>query len=711
MAVSVRLAVLRCDIGNPTSPNPPVAAYRDVLGPGGPATVLGGWREATYGYLDTRDSLVVPDVLRMTASDLVEGAATRDPSDGRVAYSMSRRKVGDRAVELAQEAGHDLGEEDGVVVIANQGRLRHEGRPVRPYRGGSASLSDGRPMCDLAVDASLYLMAHEVGHVLGFLEAYGILTGSWSWNEPPFDRTPQYGDPFCVMSAEVRPGGGGSFGYLGTAPLSPDWPSATFGSAGPGPSLALVRRVHPQATTDCVLRLRFDEWHGPHPRIRLHPATDPTPGRPKLLVLDGPGRSFGPDVEDTVYVEYRRAEGLDQGLTPDPSGTAVACSAVVVHELVRTRLCVPSNDDTDHLPVCVADDGTTRARGRLQDEGLQVHFRARIPVPPPVSRDWRSRSGALVSVTDVAPDGSWVEVDVRPGRASDRGVTIGRPSRRELSRTSAFTGHDTLPALCGGPRLRPPGRPVRPSDRPLAPDRVTVARRFRFTIDVVQEEVTLRAAVRSFGNDPPNGPTGADPQVTWSVGGVDVLGPAMGEPPRHQTVTVTLPVHRYDLTTGDSLPTADGLVTLGCTAQADGSVVMTSVGANGGFTLPVTVTAAPGGNRGEVRRQSLTVLFQGHQRTRDAALARELRACLSRILDPSRLTQLESPPWLRGPRVREEGDDPQVRVDADHLDVDPVLLDLAARVHVQLVTAGDRARARDLEEVADRLLGIRLTKT
>jgi len=714
MPSSLRIAVMRCDIGDPAAPNPPLSAYRDVFGPDGPETVLGGWSRATFGYLRLGTSIVVPDVLRMTASELVdEGSLSRD-DDGQRRYSMDRRKVGDRAVALAEEAGRDLDDVDGVVVIANQGELRYKRRQVRPYRGGASSLSDGRPMCNLAVDASLYLMAHEVGHVLGYPESFGVRSRAWGWNDPPFDLTPQYGDPFCVMSASVRHGGG-TFDYLSANPLSSEWPSATFASAGPGPSLALVYRVHRAALTedDCVRRLRYDEWHGPHPFIRLYPTTDPTPGRTKLIVLDGTGRLYGADPEQTVYVEYRRPEGLDQGLTPDPTGTFLACSAVVVHELADTRLCVPRTPENSDLPVCVADDGTVGRRGRVEDRGLELHFRARIPVSLPLSRDWRSRSGALIRVMDVATDGSWVEIDVRPGGTSDRSVSFARPVRQEISRTVAFTGHDTLPALCGGTRgTLPASRPVRPTDRPLdlRTDRPVLTRRYRSTVDVVDEEVTLRVALMGFGNDPPNGPTGADPQLTWSIGGTTVTAPAMGQAPVQTPVVLTLPVHRYDLRTGEPLPSEQAAVTIRCRVSADGGIVLTSFGENGNVTVPVTVTATPGAGGGESRSQSFPVLFQGHQRTRDPGLARALRTCLGRILDPSRLAQFESPPWLRGPRLRKEVDDFRARYPDRYLEAEPALLDLTEQVHAQLVRTGDLERARELEDVANRILGIRLAK-
>jgi len=694
---SLRIAVLRCDIGDPPVPNPPVTAYEDVFGPDGPDTVLGGWTRATSGHPDLGGSTVVRELLRMSPSELVDEDATERDRRGRVVtYGMSRRKVGDRAVALAEEAGHDMDRFDGIVVVANQGDLRHEGRPVRPYRGGASSLSDGRLMCNLAVDETLYLMAHEVGHVLGYPEAYGVRTRAWGWNEPPFDLTPQYGDPFCVMSARVRPGGDAAFDYLSTRPLSAEWPAATFTSAGPGPALALVRRVEPAALTGSVQRLRHDEWHAPHPVVRLHAATDPDPARTRLLVLDGPDRQRGPDVEHTVYVEYRRSEGLDQGLAPDPSARALACPAVVVHELVDTALCVPPDEDDTDLPACTADDGAVTARGRLDRQGLQVHFRARIPVPPPPSRDWRSRSGALVSLVDVAPDGSWVEVSVRPATSSDRTVTLARPVTVELGRTVAFVGRESLPSLCGGGRgPQRPGAPV-------------LTRRYRYTVDVVDEAVTLRAAVTGFGNGTPTGPTGDDPRLIWSVAGTAVTAPALGDPPVRSTVVPTLPVHRYDLRTGESLDTIPAPASIRYEARGDGSLTLTSPGTNGNVTVPVTVTATPASGRDGLRSATFPVHFQGHRRTRDPALARDLRRCLSRILDPSRHTQFESPPWLRGPRFRREREDPRATHPERYLDADPVLLGLAEQVHAQLLRAGDRKRARELAEVAHDVLGIRL---
>lgn len=707
------VAVLRCDIGEPAGDQPPLSAYEAVIGPGGPLSVLDGWSRATFGYLNLSGSRVIPDVLRIDASELVEGEATRDRDTGTRRYSMSRRKVGDRAVELAEDAGWDMSGFLGVVVIARQGVLRHRGLAVRPYRGGASSLSDGRLMCDLAHDAPLYLMAHEVGHVFDYPESFGLRSRAWDWNDPPFDVTPVYGDPYCVMSAENR-FDGGDFGYLAANPLSAQWPAATFASAGPGPALALVHQVHPRALreNDCVRRLAHEEWRAPTPSFRLHPATDPTPGRTKLLVLEGRRRATAPrglDPEGTVYVEYRRPEGLDQGLTEDPRASATACAAVVVHELRDTVLCVPENEENRDAPACTATslDGALRGRGRQSAEGLRVHYRARIPVPPPLSRDWRARDdGPVLSVVAVAADRSWVDVAV--STAVERAVYFRPMERREVSRTVAFTGWDEPPGLC-----RPPGRPVkpgapasRPGTRPT-PDvtRPVVTGRYRYTIDLVEDEVTLRVAVSGFGNDVDGGPRGDSPTLTWTLGGARLVAPAAGGPDLQQAIPVVLPTVRYDLATGEPRPSQPLPVTLSCVARPDGVLLVRSPGANGTFNLPITVEAAHAAGSA---RNTFTVLFTGHERTRDARAQAALRACLRRILEPSRLVQFESPPWERGPRWVGRVPERLVLHPDRFATADREDLDLATAAFRALRAAGDEAGAKEVAALAARVLGVEL---
>ena len=272
---------------------------------------------------------------------------------------------------------------------------------------------------------------------------------------PTLDLTPQYGDPFCVMSASVRHGGG-TFDYLAATPLSSEWPSPTFASAGPGPALALVHRVHPAALkeNDCVRRLRYDEWHGPHPLIRLYPTTDPTPGRTKLVVLDGPGRFFGADSEQTVYVEYRRSEGLDQGLTPDPTATVLACSAVVVHELADTS-CASRRERRTAIFRCASRGRRHRARAR-KTGGPRAP--AALPRPPPGSAaveprlalpQWSGRP------RDGGGDGQLLGRDRRqpgaigPGRVLRPACQAGDQPHRGVHR----------PRHAAGPVRRAPGGP------------------------------------------------------------------------------------------------------------------------------------------------------------------------------------------------------------------------------------------------------------
>ena len=67
-----------------------------MIGPDGAWSVLDGWRRATYGYLDVSDSRVIPTTLEISPGELIEGSEM--DSSGRVTrYTMSRRKIGDRA--------------------------------------------------------------------------------------------------------------------------------------------------------------------------------------------------------------------------------------------------------------------------------------------------------------------------------------------------------------------------------------------------------------------------------------------------------------------------------------------------------------------------------------------------------------------------------------------------------------------------------------
>ena len=124
--------------------------------------------------------------------------------------------------------------------------------------------------------------------------------------------------------------------------------------------------------------------------------------------------------------------------------------------------------------------------------------------------------------------------------------------------------------------------------------------------------------------------------------------------PVSRSVNLTLPVHRYDLTTGDSLPSAPMPVVINARALPDGTLELFSPGTNGNFNVPVTVTAASTVTDGQSASDGFTVLFTGHQLTRSAELFSLLRNCLRRLQDPSRLNQFTTPPWKRRPQWNQD---------------------------------------------------------
>ena len=281
-------------------------------------------------------------------------------------------------------------------------------------------------------------------------------SNSWGWSPPPWDITKEYGDPFCVMSG-FRFDTNNNFGYLSAAPPTSEWPAATFSDAGPGPALALVHRTWPAALTEnrCVRRYTFQDWHEYVRPIQLYAATDQTPGRTKLVILEGGGVNPEGDPPEPFYVEYRRGVALDQGLRVDPQHLSETCPAVVIHALLTTRFCEAQSDDNDDEPACRQSNGTITRRGRVRDVGLKLHYRARILVPGPMAQDWHATDAPYVRVENVAADLSFVTLSVgAPIANTFRSLTpLGLPETRE-TRTRRVAGRQRVVTPCGHPRPR-----------------------------------------------------------------------------------------------------------------------------------------------------------------------------------------------------------------------------------------------------------------
>lgn len=184
--------------------------------------------------------------------------------------------------------GVDLSAYNHCIVIVSLGQVNGTGYDGGTY--GSANI--------MQVFNSHSLFAHEIGHLLGFGDTYGIPNTGGDWNnngEPNY--FPIYGDPYDIMSAE-------SFAHADpttTLPTAAGFPGSE--RAGPMVSRAALHFYHPLAL-ETIGQVRHCYEGGDLEYVTLHSAGSAVRGGAELLV-------FHPAGEDDkgrgrVYVEYRQ---------------------------------------------------------------------------------------------------------------------------------------------------------------------------------------------------------------------------------------------------------------------------------------------------------------------------------------------------------------------------------------------------------------------
>ena len=555
-----------------------------------------------------------------------------------------------------------------------------EGLPVDPFFGGAYGPAGGPKVAVLNVQATHRTMAHEVGHVLLIDHSWGLESGAYGWNDPPFDRTREYGDPFCIMSAQTF--GGLDPSYRESDPPTSDWPVETFANVGPGPALATLRHFeHGAAALRENHAVRWhsrDEWIDGVGTVRLYAANDEAPGRTKLAVLAGAGvlaDHWLLDSEGTFYLEYRNGARWDRGLVFDATYDSLTSPAVVIHELQQTYSCLPINEETEALPRCRKGSGDDARIGRRRDDGLQVHFRARIPTPGGLSRDWHADGSPYVRVAGVAPDGSWVDVVVDRPRARDdeRSLLLTSVEYEESSRRTAFSGRESVSAIC----FRKP-------------------RRYGFTIDEVSRNVTLSTAVRGWSVG--TGPKREDVVLTWSIGGIDLPTAQPGDTPHSGGIATLTDVRRYQRSPRPA-STANAAVTVNYEVHADGRLVLRNVPSDGNYDIIVRVTATGDGLQRNVERQ---VIFRGHELVWDSAYHREVGGCLDSLTDALRGRIIRESPPIR--RIRWPEPEPPSPL------APTVRLDRAASAYQSLI-ATDPAKGRELARLVSLIYNVDLAAT
>ena len=682
MPVSFPLLVIRCEVGDPSAPRPRNASYRSMFGPARRGGILAFWEDATYGYFDFRGSVISP-IYDIATADVVGDRYTDD--NGREAYGFPRDKIGARAIALAAADGIDTGRFSGFVVLYRRpANLRFEGLPVDGFSGGAYGPAGGPKVAVLNVEATHRLMAHEVGHVLLLDHSWGLESGAYGWNDPPFNRTREYGDPFCIMSAQSF--GGLDPSYEETSPPAADWPSETFAAVGPAPSLATLRHyTHGAAALRDNGAVRWysrDEWRGGVVGVRLHAADDATPGRTKLVVLEG-GNSLVDlyllDGVGTFYLEYRRDQGWDRGLGFDPAYQSIPSPGVVIHELQQTYSCLPDGDETEGLPRCRKGTGRGARTGRRRDDGLQVHFRARIPTPGEgVSRDWRGGDAPYVRVAAVAPDGAWVDVVIDPrARDDERSVLLTRVEYEESARRTVYSGRESISVVC-----LPRGR------------------KYGFAVDEVSRTVTLAAEVRGYGGG--TGPSGSDVVLTWSINGAALPAVQPGEAVRTGRISAQADVRRFQRSR-EPVAVANATVTIDYEVHPDGRLMLRNVPSDGNYDIAVGLAAAQSdGVASSERRVERQVILRGQEVVWDDAYRREIGGCLDQLADTLRGTIIRRSPPIR--RIRWPEPEPPSPL------LSTARLDRAAAAYQQLA-ATDPAKGRELARLVSLLYGVDIDLT
>jgi hypothetical protein len=356
MAKRVKLGIMRAR----HDPNVPyisdAACIAMMMSNPASRAVLDYWAFVTDGYLDFRDTALMPWVdITLTAGDT--GRNTQ----------LAKAYAATAALPNAVMDGFDgwaVLTLPGTVTIANPAA----GQPGQPavieagIDGGTGSLPNGQAGAALPVMSSDHtFMCHEIGHVLGFKHTYGVWNNGIDWDGiAPFDQGQVYGDPFDIMSSAT-------FGtrsldptmtrYFGNptfpGPAVDGWPNTGAFTMGPEPARAHVHLWDPAAVPAGTVR----NVHTPvgNEVVRVNLVAAGRHGRAGQLAVIHP-LGEDPQGRGRCYIEYRERINWDQGL--DLSGGDLARQAVVVHTLAdstgdgvrcwyRGHIVVPLETDTD----------------------------------------------------------------------------------------------------------------------------------------------------------------------------------------------------------------------------------------------------------------------------------------------------------------------------------------------------------------------------
>lgn len=267
MSKQIRWAVLLCHCSG-TSTNRTAKKFFDDLFTPGLSGAVDYWSDMSFGELNLTGSTVFNWVaLSITTQQ---------------ALNTRRSDTISKGIDAHKAAGHDLRGFDQILVYID---VPFIGQNITEGGEQGAGSANGRVLIDQGVRRSSFIL-HEMGHGHGLNHSRDLMGND-------------YGDPYCVMSAEY---------YGGTDPRFTD---ARFGPSGPSlcSPYIFAKNWLPQQNTVII------ESNGKWPnttKLLLSPFEKGFTVSPKVAII-----RFTHPFPASYFIDYHRATGWDQGMSQD----------------------------------------------------------------------------------------------------------------------------------------------------------------------------------------------------------------------------------------------------------------------------------------------------------------------------------------------------------------------------------------------------------
>ncbi|SEN94455.1 hypothetical protein [Paenibacillus sp. OV219] len=292
MSSQYRWAILLCKCQD-TPVNQQAKAFFDQLFARGSGSAISYWSDMSYGNLN---------ISKSTVFDWVTWPITAEQAKG-----VRRSDAIANGITAHQNAGHNLAGYDNYLVFTDVpfiGQNVMEGGQQGP---GSAN---GHVLVDQERMRPSFIF-HEMGHGHGFQHSYDL-------------QGKDYGDPFCVMSAES---------YGGTDARFID---NRFGPSGPSLASTYITSKGWLPPSN-VIKIECDDKRPKKTSLILNPIHQDTIGRVQVGIIN-----FKVPFQAAYFIDYHKSIGWDSGLAQD---------AIVIRQIRPDKRSlyvgqIPFSDDT-----------------------------------------------------------------------------------------------------------------------------------------------------------------------------------------------------------------------------------------------------------------------------------------------------------------------------------------------------------------------------